>query len=119
MRELLQSLEGPGHEGGRSLLIVRDDGPLVKDGHTTALRKYTVVGTFVSTTIFQATRKNRDDQLPNPDTLTQLWSGNLSFQKEVIHTSPHPSVNGFRSLNDLVENGGLNPDMYEQHYLVK
>lgn len=117
MRDVMQEIEGTGHESGRSLLVVRDDGPLMKDGKPTSLRKYTVVGSFVSAPIFVSKQKPgaKKDDLCDPDTLTQLWQGEFSFRKEVVHTKPHITVTGFHSLNELVECGGLNPGMYEKH----
>ena len=114
----MQDMEGRGYESGLSLLLVRDDGPLPKEP---SLRKYTVVGTFVSPPIFEQRKQKGKGSLglPDPNTLTQLWQGELSFRKQKVHTEPHQSVTGFHSLNDLVENGGLHPEMYKKHEEIK
>lgn len=117
MRDVMQDMEGTGYESGLSLLVVRDDGPVEKDGKPTSLRKYTVVGSFVSPPIFEQRKKPGKDSLglPDPNTLTQLWQGEFSFRKEIVHTNPAQSITGFHSLNEIVECGGLNPGMYEKH----
>lgn len=119
MREMMQDFEGGGYESGPSLLLVRDDGPLKKDGQPTHLHKYTVVGSFVSAPIFKAKAGKGKDELPDPNSLTQLWQGEFSFRKEVVHKHPDKSVTGFHSLNQLVECGGLNPGMYAKHEKIK
>ncbi|RTL07658.1 hypothetical protein EKK58_00405 [Candidatus Dependentiae bacterium] len=121
MRDVMQEMEGTGYESGLSLLLVRDDGPVKKDGKPTSLRKYTVVGSFVSPPIFESKQRPgaEKDDLCDPNTLTQLWQGQLSFHKEVVHTNPHRSVTGFHSLNELVEQGGLNPGMYLNHETIR
>lgn len=120
MREMMQDLEGAGHESGLSFLLVRDDGPIKIDGKPTSLRKYTVVGSFVSPEIFASKKKPgaKGDDLDDPDTLTQLWQGRFSFEKEVVHTCPDISVSGFHTLNHLVECGGLNPGLYSKHQQI-
>ena len=117
MRDVMQDMEGAGYESGLSLLVVRDDGPIEKDGKPSSLRKYTVVGSFVSPPIFEQRKKPGKDSLglPDPNTLTQLWQGEFSFRKEIVHTNPAQCITGFRSLNEIVECGGLNPEMYEKH----
>lgn len=121
MRDVMQTFEGTGYESGQSFLIVRDDGPVEVNGRPTSLRKYAVVGSFVSHPIFQSKKQTDKNKaaLCAPDTLTQLWQGELSFRKEIVHTHPHQSVTGFHSLNELVENGGLDPGMYKNHQHIK